>query len=1482
MDARGTLGERSMRDRDAAAVDDLWLAIAGGGGVGGVDGTFATPEGPARDARARGRGRGERRAARLSEPDAAPVMRFGAVDVGASGSAALDVVNDTAMTATVVIGDADALEREGFVAETRTVVAQPGTTERVVLTWTPRRAMAATYCGVMTLLVTYESPVPAPEVELKVRLRGVANGDVLRAVTNAQNDEGASSATKRPRDARLATRRSLLTSPQKKILSEDKATAMEEMRAKQRRVEDSAQSGPAPVARTLQLQRASEETSGKNAPENVSDDFQADIWLRQQELAFIAWLNHTIVMDDAGTVGEDAPSANRGDNASAREVRQIVRNKLTSLYSYDDELGRVLKKTYRHVDNARFRLNRGQTFMDNVALKDEFSRALSCYSPFWLQLGVDVVVGGGIACKHRGDLRELQEECIKALCRDRDLELEFGTGHTPGAPPYAHGYEEALCRSVLKRVLLLMFILDRAATSGLPPSTPLLMRPHAALKSSEDILRAALQNSMYGEGDIVRNLSKCTYKLHYKQNPIREYDFRCTNLAVDLRDGVRLCRLMEVLNADILFMSYDEKSKEWKRGLLNEVHFPCASRGVKIQNVEVALRAIKDQQVGLPGTWSRIKAEDIVDGHLEHTMGLLWALMMHYSAPGLLLPKALDAEIARLGGKVPDVRRIERLSAARRGDSVIEAPQCAMEARLFAWAKAACATQKVELNNLGSAFADGRALCALVRAYAPMMIPKRRISNVPLKLGDANAETAKNARSIARDNFANVCTALQALGGVPNPTFDIRFSNEGDEGVPDPRAVSGYLLFLSARLLLLRQQEVACIRIQRWWRWNRPNRPKFADVVRRWTVAATAIASHVRRVQASRSAEKRRDAIVTLQSFRRACVVRRSYMAQKEAAIKIQSLFRMHRARLEFKDILWATEKVQKMRRGAVQRRQFLNERRAASVIQGWFRTLSARSAYLDKVVSTMVIQAHWRGHVARVKVRRALDARREIVTSAAVKLQAAVRKHLVHKQFVRLRWAVVLAQARARAVQARRSFVKTRQATVTIQRNVRRFLDFNAYKRRSLMIEEEKKRSAAITIQRHWRGYIARDRFEDLQFKIHFVTLLQSRVRGWIARRKFQRDCAERRKNQTIDEKKREVRAKLAQDARTKSSAKRVSTAAKEKRMPTRSEQLRDAMNYNAAETIQRHARGALARRELDRKHDAAVVIQTAWRRWVARADFTIVSAATRIIQRAWRKSLERRRQALERHIVAIQAFVRGWLARKHAVHKLEWHRKRIKIATRVEPADPVLDQARKALAMVVAPHTGKDCVKGCQFFVSHWNNRTCRNLLASSDALHELMRNVHALKHSESATQDSSLTAVYAEHIPVLNSAYELFELVASEKRYAPSMRKYPELLFLEHIRLFQDDPRMLASAVRVMELLLENVSAKLSAATDSERFNRAEEILISRRATLRTTVTFFAKGGLVQQEKKGREELVLVERAVASLARFTRHGRSRVINA
>ena len=85
------------------------------------------------------------------------------------------------------------------------------------------------------------------------------------------------------------------------------------------------------------------------------------------------------------------------------------------------------------------------------------------------------------------------------------MELEYGTGGG-GTAPFREGYAAALAATILKRTLLLAFLLDRAQ-SGLHPSTPLLFRPAAPNKSSSAVVRAALQASCYGEGDVVRHLA---------------------------------------------------------------------------------------------------------------------------------------------------------------------------------------------------------------------------------------------------------------------------------------------------------------------------------------------------------------------------------------------------------------------------------------------------------------------------------------------------------------------------------------------------------------------------------------------------------------------------------------------------------------------------------------------------------------------------------------------------------------------------------------------------------------------------------------------------------------------------------------------------------------------------------------------------------------------------------------------------------------
>lgn len=59
---------------------------------------------------------------------------------------------------------------------------------------------------------------------------------------------------------------------------------------------------------------------------------------------------------------------------------------------------------------------------------------------------------------------------------------------------------------------------------------------------------------MFGEGDLLRHLSQLTYKLMYHQDPLAEFDFSLVSMSSDLKDGLRLCKLAEVLTGKNLII----------------------------------------------------------------------------------------------------------------------------------------------------------------------------------------------------------------------------------------------------------------------------------------------------------------------------------------------------------------------------------------------------------------------------------------------------------------------------------------------------------------------------------------------------------------------------------------------------------------------------------------------------------------------------------------------------------------------------------------------------------------------------------------------------------------------------------------------------------------------------------------------------------------------------------------------------------------
>lgn len=59
-------------------------------------------------------------------------------------------------------------------------------------------------------------------------------------------------------------------------------------------------------------------------------------------------------------------------------------------------------------------------------------------------------------------------------------------------------------------------------------------------QASRDMLVAFSRDFLSGEGDVIKHLAYLGYKVSQVQVPLDEFDYAVTNIAVDLRCGVRL------------------------------------------------------------------------------------------------------------------------------------------------------------------------------------------------------------------------------------------------------------------------------------------------------------------------------------------------------------------------------------------------------------------------------------------------------------------------------------------------------------------------------------------------------------------------------------------------------------------------------------------------------------------------------------------------------------------------------------------------------------------------------------------------------------------------------------------------------------------------------------------------------------------------------------------------------------------------------
>ncbi|KAJ7986238.1 hypothetical protein DPEC_G00337880 [Dallia pectoralis] len=965
--------------------------------------------------------------------------------------------------------------------------------------------------------------------------------------------------------------------------------------------------------------------------------FYDERWIEKQETGFTWWINYVLTPDDfkvhtevtkvnalsLAMGAEEKFAVNKAPTKeemsfsayTARRRLNRLRRSACQLFT-SDSMVKAIQRLELEVEAKRLRIRKDRHLWKDIGERQKVLNWLLSYNPLWLRIGLETIYGEVISLETNRDVMGLAMFILKRLLWNPDIAAEFRHAKVPNL--YKDGHEEALSRFTLKKLLLLVCFLDKAKESRLIDHDPCLFCMDAEFKSTKDLLLVFSSDFLSGEGILPRHLGYMGFPVSHSQKPLDEFNFAVKNLAVDLKCGIRLVRVMELFIQD------------WS--LSRKLRIPTISRLQKIHNVDIALQVLRSRGVDLKDEHGAvIDSRDIVDGHREKTLSLLWKIIFTFQVEVLLNEDQLKEEIGFLKRTWNTKQRLNSLKCNKCVLQKTTKPRHQFEHSsskimlLMDWVNAVCQFYQLKAENFTVSFSDGRALCYLIHHYHPRHLPAERVSlhttqtvecsqkvRVELDCSSSDSDTSfetcpsnqngsespsikfKELLENEKSNFRLVNMAVSELGGVPAMINPADMSNT----IPNEKVVTCYLSFLCARLLDLRNETRAARVIQGAWR--------------KHCLKINLVLYQERNVAAAK-----------IQMLVRQFLQRRRTVRQDAAAIVIQAAWRGYSARhalnLRKKAQLWALQDaaattIQAQWKRHVAVKNYRRLRLHIVSVQALWRMKLEVAAYKRIQKAASLIQKHVR---AWILAREQLERYRSL-KSAAVKIQRNYRRWKTERLHRENHAASVIQTAFKKwhsDVMARKA-----AAALTIQSCYR----MHRCKKRYLNI-----RRSSLLIQSWYRGHVQRQRFETLTLQHQSAIVIQRAFRASIIRK--QMTLASLRIQRWF-------RASVQRDA----------------------ERQRFLKMRRAAVTIQSAYRQHMTRRLLLQRHQKATVIQSAFRSFFDRREYLSLRRSVIVVQQQFRAKLfgdKSRKQylALRYSVLRIQAIYRGRSVRRRIQNEHE-----------------------------------------------------------------------------------------------------------------------------------------------------------------------------------------------------------------------------------
>lgn len=349
------------------------------------------------------------------------------------------------------------------------------------------------------------------------------------------------------------------------------------------------------------------------------------------------------------------------------------------------------------------------------------------YSLDMLSAAAEVVVGREALVDSRcPKSAHTQKNCKKSL----EAFLDSYLLRNEDAPDAEQSSPAWCWRRTMLRSMMVIYLLDKAKQMNIISTN--LYQASSTIKSSLAFLRELIALIHPSAGNICRLLKSLDYHVHHTQYPLSEFSYNIENLATDLRDGVRLTRLVELLlyplgsrttleeKVTIAMPKGEVLTTMLEEGqslvLSQHLKYPCTARAQRIYNVHIALGALRAvHEVGQIA--EDLSAEEIVDGHREKTLTLLWALLGNYGLDSLVNFDELRKEIRRL--RKADDSMSEDESDVEGDCSLTREGFQKLAHLLRAWSGSIARRNGLPVLNFTTSFADSKVFAKSVNEYLP-------------------------------------------------------------------------------------------------------------------------------------------------------------------------------------------------------------------------------------------------------------------------------------------------------------------------------------------------------------------------------------------------------------------------------------------------------------------------------------------------------------------------------------------------------------------------------------------------------------------------------------------------------------------------------------------------------------------------------------------------------------------------------------------